>query len=177
MYMRVTDSRLNHVQCTWRKWLCTPKMSSITSILACATKVERIYSVCELLFLRWSSLCHICSHGCCYPSTVYLFYNPTRKYPNCDQFIFSLLGRSQLTNVDPPQTIPEGMYDCGDGFYDPVKRKVTNYHSGFLRNTGRLQRCTNQLISRSIDHIAIVFYAFEQLHPDLQTEFIPVFII
>nr|XP_058944792.1 MORN repeat-containing protein 5-like [Pocillopora verrucosa] len=44
-------------------------------------------------------------------------------------------GRSQLTNVDPPQTIPKGMYDCGDGFYDPVVRTVINYDSVFLRNT------------------------------------------
>ncbi|XP_020615035.1 MORN repeat-containing protein 5-like [Orbicella faveolata] len=44
-------------------------------------------------------------------------------------------GRSQLTNQDPPQTIPEGMYDCGDGFYDPVTRKVVNYDFVFLRNT------------------------------------------
>ena len=57
-------------------------------------------------------------------------------------------GRSQLTNQHPPRVIPEGMYDCGDGFYDPNTRKVVDYDSVFLRNTGKLksakkaQRCT-----------------------------------
>ena len=56
----------------------------------------------------------------------------------------TLPGRSQLTNVDPPQTISKGMYDCGGGFYDPVVRTVINYDSVFLRNTGRLYKLINQ---------------------------------
>ncbi|XP_068713175.1 MORN repeat-containing protein 5-like [Montipora foliosa] len=44
-------------------------------------------------------------------------------------------GRSQLTNQHPPQSIPSGMYDCGDGFYDPLKRNVVTYGHDFLRNT------------------------------------------
>ncbi|CAH3141632.1 unnamed protein product [Porites lobata] len=44
-------------------------------------------------------------------------------------------GRSQLSNQHPPLSIPAGMYDCGDGFYDPIKRTVINYDFIFLRNT------------------------------------------
>ncbi|XP_041914576.1 MORN repeat-containing protein 5 [Alosa sapidissima] len=43
-------------------------------------------------------------------------------------------GESQLTNLVPPQVIPDGCYDCGDGFYDPKTRVVTDYHHNFLRN-------------------------------------------
>ncbi|KAF4082700.1 hypothetical protein AMELA_G00154530 [Ameiurus melas] len=43
-------------------------------------------------------------------------------------------GESQLTNGDPPPVIPDGCYDCGDGFYDPNSRVVTAYTGGFLRN-------------------------------------------
>ncbi|KAM4663203.1 MORN repeat-containing protein 5 [Discoglossus pictus] len=43
-------------------------------------------------------------------------------------------GLSQLTNLDPPREIPEGCYDCGDGFYDPVTRVVNDYQHRFLRN-------------------------------------------
>lgn len=68
----------------------------------------------------------------------------------------TLPGRSQLTNMDPPQTIPKGMYDCGDGFYDPVVRTVINYDSVFLRNTGRLCKCLNQSIT-SPDGQGILF--------------------
>jgi hypothetical protein len=45
-------------------------------------------------------------------------------------------GRSQLTNRVPPRTIPDGCYDCGDGFYDPNTRVVNDYHLKFLRNAG-----------------------------------------
>eukprot|EP00076_Gallus_gallus_P006990 XP_001235419.4 MORN repeat-containing protein 5 isoform X2 [Gallus gallus] len=43
-------------------------------------------------------------------------------------------GISQLTNLDPPRKIPEGCYDCGDGFYNPNTRTVTDYELRFLRN-------------------------------------------
>ncbi|XP_062930255.1 MORN repeat-containing protein 5 isoform X2 [Mobula hypostoma] len=43
-------------------------------------------------------------------------------------------GRSQLTNRDPPRTIPAGCYDCGDGFYNPKTRVITDYNGEFLRN-------------------------------------------
>ncbi|CAL8321331.1 unnamed protein product [Lota lota] len=42
-------------------------------------------------------------------------------------------GESQLTDLDPPRVIPEGCYDCGDGFYDPSTRVVTTYTGRFLR--------------------------------------------
>uniref|UniRef100_A0A8C3FTI5 MORN repeat containing 5 n=1 Tax=Chrysemys picta bellii TaxID=8478 RepID=A0A8C3FTI5_CHRPI len=43
-------------------------------------------------------------------------------------------GISQLTNLDPPRTIPQGCYDCGDGFYNTNTRVVTDYKLRFLRN-------------------------------------------
>uniref|UniRef100_A0A673BHL9 MORN repeat-containing protein 5 n=1 Tax=Sphaeramia orbicularis TaxID=375764 RepID=A0A673BHL9_9TELE len=43
-------------------------------------------------------------------------------------------GESQLTDRHPPLVIPDGCYDCGDGFYDPSSRVVTSYTGGFLRN-------------------------------------------
>ena len=53
------------------------------------------------------------------------------------EICFSLLGRSQLTNEIPPKTIPEGCYDCGDGFYNPKTRVVSTYNKKFLRNAGK----------------------------------------
>ncbi|KAK2152378.1 hypothetical protein LSH36_330g05036 [Paralvinella palmiformis] len=43
-------------------------------------------------------------------------------------------GRSQLTNRVPPREIPDGCYDCGDGFYNPNTRVVQDYNFKFLRN-------------------------------------------
>ncbi|KAK6470791.1 MORN repeat-containing protein 5-like isoform X2 [Huso huso] len=43
-------------------------------------------------------------------------------------------GRSQLTNLDSPREIPEGCYDCGDGFYNPQTRVIIDYKNTFLRN-------------------------------------------
>ncbi|XP_030291757.1 MORN repeat-containing protein 5 isoform X1 [Sparus aurata] len=43
-------------------------------------------------------------------------------------------GESQLTDLHPPHVIPDGCYDCGDGFYDPNTRVVTSYTGRFLRN-------------------------------------------
>ncbi|XP_050782813.1 MORN repeat-containing protein 5 isoform X2 [Gopherus flavomarginatus] len=43
-------------------------------------------------------------------------------------------GISQLTDLDPPRTIPQGCYDCGDGFYNTITRVVTDYKLRFLRN-------------------------------------------
>ncbi|XP_078489219.1 MORN repeat-containing protein 5-like [Ciona intestinalis] len=43
-------------------------------------------------------------------------------------------GRSQLTNRIPPREIPEGHYDCGDGFYNPKTKIITDYNIKFLRN-------------------------------------------
>ena len=47
-------------------------------------------------------------------------------------------GRSQLTNRIPPRDIPSGCYDCGDGFYNPKTRVVSDYKNKFLRNAGEL---------------------------------------
>ncbi|EDO43951.1 predicted protein [Nematostella vectensis] len=44
-------------------------------------------------------------------------------------------GRSLVSNVDPPRETPKGMFDCGDGFYDPIRRVVHTYDMRFLRTT------------------------------------------
>lgn len=44
-------------------------------------------------------------------------------------------GKTLITN-DPsgePEKIPEGTYDIGDGFYDPVKRIICKYDCQFAR--------------------------------------------
>nr|XP_040054400.1 MORN repeat-containing protein 5 [Gasterosteus aculeatus aculeatus] len=43
-------------------------------------------------------------------------------------------GESQLTDLHPPRVIPDGCYDCGDGFYDPKTRVVTSHTGRFRRN-------------------------------------------
>ncbi|XP_028829503.1 MORN repeat-containing protein 5 isoform X2 [Denticeps clupeoides] len=43
-------------------------------------------------------------------------------------------GESQLTNMDPSPVIPDGCYDCGDGFYDPNSRVINDYNHQYLRN-------------------------------------------
>lgn len=48
-------------------------------------------------------------------------------------------GESQLTEPHPPHAIPDGCYDCGEGFYDPRTRVVTSYEGGFLRNAGQTE--------------------------------------
>lgn len=50
----------------------------------------------------------------------------------------SMIGESQLTNEDPSLVIPDGCYDCGDGFYNPVSRVVTDYAGNFLRTAGKM---------------------------------------
>uniref|UniRef100_A0A8C0M3E9 MORN repeat-containing protein 5 n=1 Tax=Canis lupus familiaris TaxID=9615 RepID=A0A8C0M3E9_CANLF len=53
-------------------------------------------------------------------------------------------GISQLTNMDPPRKIPQGCYDCGDGFYNPTTRVVKDYRNRFLRNTA-LSFCSGRI--------------------------------
>lgn len=56
-------------------------------------------------------------------------------------------GRSQLTNRVPPREIPDGCYDCGDGFYNPQTRVVIDYNLKFLRNAGELASlCVNHTV-------------------------------
>lgn len=45
-------------------------------------------------------------------------------------------GKSQITDLHPPRAIPDGCYDCGDGFYNPSTRVVTAYTGRFLRSAG-----------------------------------------
>uniref|UniRef100_A0A8C5ET49 MORN repeat-containing protein 5 n=1 Tax=Gouania willdenowi TaxID=441366 RepID=A0A8C5ET49_GOUWI len=49
-------------------------------------------------------------------------------------------GESQITDFHPPRPIPDGCYDCGDGFYDPTHRVVTSYSGRFLRNAGEIAK-------------------------------------
>ncbi|XP_028514494.1 MORN repeat-containing protein 5 [Exaiptasia diaphana] len=42
-------------------------------------------------------------------------------------------GRCLVSNMIPPRVIPHGMYDSGDGFYDPAKRVLYTYDMRFLR--------------------------------------------
>ena len=39
-----------------------------------------------------------------------------------------------MTDLDPPRTVPDGLYDAGDGFYDAEKKIVFDYEMKFLRN-------------------------------------------
>lgn len=71
-------------------------------------------------------------------------------------------GRSQLTNRVPPRDIPEGCYDCGDGFYDPKTRVVVDYNKKFLRNAGKLR--TN--LHYFIIYVCFVFF-YHSLFPCL----------
>ena len=64
--------------------------------------------------------------------------------------IVLLSGRSQLTNQVPPREIPEGCYDCGDGFYNPTTRVVIDYNFKFLRNAGKLSICHVQVSLSSV---------------------------
>ena len=44
-----------------------------------------------------------------------------------------------MTNETPTRQVPDGWYDCGDGFYDPVERVVRDYKHNFLRNAGTIE--------------------------------------
>ena len=57
-----------------------------------------------------------------------------------------LAGEPQLT--DSLRVIPDGCYDCGDGFYDPNARVITDYEHHFLRNAGewRLLELTSRFL-------------------------------
>ncbi|XP_022061874.1 MORN repeat-containing protein 5 [Acanthochromis polyacanthus] len=55
-------------------------------------------------------------------------------------------GESQVSDIHPPRVIPDGCYDCGDGFYDPNTRVVTSYAGRFLRNA---DDCEHEWIVRT----------------------------
>ena len=38
-----------------------------------------------------------------------------------------------VNNIEGPERIPEGTYDIGDGYYDPVKRVICEYDGNFKR--------------------------------------------
>ncbi|CAH8493905.1 unnamed protein product [Schistosoma mattheei] len=50
-------------------------------------------------------------------------------------------GRSQIVDKEPRTQIPDGCYDTGDGFYNPLTRVVTDYNGCFLRNAGAYMDC------------------------------------
>ena len=44
-------------------------------------------------------------------------------------------GLTLITNdIKGPKNIPEGTYDIGDGYYDPVKRVICEYDCSFKRD-------------------------------------------
>ena len=44
-------------------------------------------------------------------------------------------GLTLITNdIKGPTTIPEGTYDVGDGYYDPIKRIICDYEANFKRD-------------------------------------------
>ena len=46
-------------------------------------------------------------------------------------------GKTLITNnINGLKVIPEGTYDIGDGYYDPVKRVICEYDSTFKRDVG-----------------------------------------
>ncbi|TNN18103.1 MORN repeat-containing protein [Schistosoma japonicum] len=45
-------------------------------------------------------------------------------------------GRSQIVDKEPEKQIPDGCYDTGDGFYNPLTKVVVDYNGRFLRNAG-----------------------------------------
>ena len=56
------------------------------------------------------------------------------------------LTREKKTAEDPPREIPDGLYDSGEGFYDPVSRIVIDYDSGeFIR---RLDSDEHEFVTR-----------------------------
>ena len=43
-------------------------------------------------------------------------------------------GKTLITNnIDAPQ-IPQGTYDLGDGYYDPVRKQIFEYNGKFMRD-------------------------------------------
>lgn len=43
-----------------------------------------------------------------------------------------------ISNRVPPHQIPKGMYDSGEGFYDPIKRVIYTYEMKFFKSAGIL---------------------------------------
>ncbi|RTG82779.1 uncharacterized protein DC041_0012404, partial [Schistosoma bovis] len=53
--------------------------------------------------------------------------------PVINTFLY-FAGRSQIVDKEPRTQIPDGCYDTGDGFYNPLTRVVTDHNGCFLRN-------------------------------------------
>ncbi|CAB1318119.1 unnamed protein product, partial [Coregonus sp. 'balchen'] len=64
----------------------------------------------------------------------YKFPTETRYVGEMKNGMIHGKGESQLTDLGSLRVIPDGCYDCGDGFYDPNTRVITNYEHHFLRN-------------------------------------------
>lgn len=44
-------------------------------------------------------------------------------------------GKTLLSNdIKGTKTIPEGTYDVGDGYYDPIKRCICEFDGNFMRD-------------------------------------------
>lgn len=58
--------------------------------------------------------------------------------------------------MDPPRKIPQGCYDCGDGFYNPATRIIKDYRNRFLRNAGMpILTCRDACFLFSHPHVAV----------------------
>jgi hypothetical protein len=49
---------------------------------------------------------------------------------------FRIPGRTQLTNDPIPKRIPNGSFDCGDGYYVPKDNIIYDYNGKELRIPG-----------------------------------------
>ena len=49
-------------------------------------------------------------------------------------------------NIQGAKEIPEGTYDVGDGYYDPVKKAIFDYNGNILRELGKEQGETEEWI-------------------------------
>jgi hypothetical protein len=59
-----------------------------------------------------------------------------------------------ISNIVPPHKIPKGMYDSGNGYYEPVKRVIYTYEMKFFRTAGMNHDDT--LITPILGHVQVV---------------------
>uniref|UniRef100_A0A803YLL2 Uncharacterized protein n=1 Tax=Meleagris gallopavo TaxID=9103 RepID=A0A803YLL2_MELGA len=90
---------------------------------------------CQNVFIKVVVKRRCCFYGKRQGDVIFLsYFERSHKCSKSFLVVVSNLGISQLTNLDPPRKIPAGCYDCGDGFYNPETRIVTDYELRFLRN-------------------------------------------
>uniref|UniRef100_UPI0035900750 MORN repeat-containing protein 5 n=1 Tax=Myxine glutinosa TaxID=7769 RepID=UPI0035900750 len=83
---------------------------------------------------------HIFADGLVYDESDWTYCDGRqRQYYSeiCDGF--KPAGLTQLTNSPSVREIPEGCYECQDGFYDPKTREVSTYEHKLLRYAGETE--------------------------------------